>query len=64
MLYYNRSKGEQKTRKEEKKMKINMIMTCENRNDANGGRAKKLREYTNKENHVTHRAKGNKNRKG
>ena len=45
-------------------MKINTIMTCENRNNANGARAKKLREYINKENHVTHRAKGNKNRKG
>lgn len=45
-------------------MKINSIMKSENRNDANGGRAKKLREYINKENHVTHRTKGNKNRKG
>lgn len=64
MVYYNRSKGEQKQEKREKKMKINSIMKSEIRNDANGGRAKKLREYTNKENHVTHRAKGNKNRKG
>ena len=45
-------------------MKINSIMKSEIRNSANGGRAKKLREYINKENHVTHRAKGNKNRKG
>ena len=64
VLYYNRSKGERKQRKEGKKMKINSIMTCENRNNANGARAKKLREYLNAERHMTHRIKRNKNQKG
>lgn len=45
-------------------MKINSIMKSENRNDANGGRAKKLREYINKENHMNQRMRSNKNRKG
>lgn len=45
-------------------MKINSIMTCENRNNANGARAKKLREYLNAEKHMTHRIKRNKNQKG
>lgn len=45
-------------------MKINSIFQSEIRNSANGGRAKKLREFLNKENHMNHRIKSNKNRKG
>ena len=45
-------------------MKINSILQSETRNSANGARMKKLREFTNKENHMNHRIKSNKNRKG
>ena len=64
MVYYNRSKGEQKQEKREKKMKINSIMKSEIRNSANGGRARKLQEYTNKEKHMNQRVRSNKNAKG
>ena len=45
-------------------MKTNTMMTSELRNDANGARAKKLKEYGNKEMHMNQRTKTNKNRKG
>jgi len=45
-------------------MKINSIMKSEIRNSANGGRARKLQEYTNKEKHMNQRMRSNKNRKG
>ena len=43
---------------------INTMMTSTIRNSANGARAKKLKEYINKEMHMNHRIKSNKNRKG
>ena len=42
----------------------NSMMTSDLRNSANGARAKKLREYSNKEYHMNQRVKSNKNRKG
>lgn len=45
-------------------MKVNTMMTSELRNNANGARAKKLKEYTNKEVHMNQRVKSNKNHKG
>ena len=44
-------------------MKINTMMTSTIRNDANGARTKKIREYVNKENHVDYRIRTNKIRK-
>ena len=51
------------TEREENTMKINTMMTSTIRNDANGARTKKIREYINKENHMDHRVKSNKTRK-
>lgn len=45
-------------------MKVNTMMASELRNNANGARARKLKEYTNKEYHMNQRVKSNKNRKG
>lgn len=45
-------------------MKVNTMMASAVRNDANGARARKLKEYTNKEYHMNQRVKSNKNRKG
>ena len=45
-------------------MKINSIMASAERNNANGARARKVKEYSNKEQHMDNRIRTNKNRKG
>ncbi len=60
------SEGKKQTthEREENKMKINSIMASAERNNANGARARKVKEYSNKENHMDYRIRTNKNRKG
>ena len=45
-------------------MKINSIMASAERNNANGARTRKMKEYSNKEQHMDYRIKTNKNKKG